>query len=341
MSRKINLLNHKFRGGVVLLETDERDNKSIVYICKCTQCGNEDWKLSARRIKHESPISCGCLDNRGIGATKHGMSKSGKTRFYRIWCKMKSRCYSDDDTYKTYKERGITVCEVWRSDFIKFKEDMYSSYTEACLKWGESKTSLDRIDPNKNYNAINCRWANPNMQTYNRDYTKHTKSKFILAKRLSDGYEIITVNAKIFSRMLFNTPNNHIHDVCKRRTGRNKERGWVFDYISKEEYFKLKDCGLDYIENIEIFHINIPYSMLEIETSGEVHMKKSEYIETQRSHFINNNGKVVYGTRREVFIEFNFESILKMRNAERLGKEIRKLTSDEVEKFMNGVELYF
>jgi len=73
---------------------------------------------------------------------------------------MWARCtQSQNAKYRRlYIERGITVCDRWRS-FEAFLEDM-----------GERPdgTSLDRIDGAGNYEPGNCRWATLEEQSRNR-----------------------------------------------------------------------------------------------------------------------------------------------------------------------------
>ena len=86
------------------------------------------------------------------------------TPTYRSWYNMKSRC--NNPNYKNsylWKGKGIKYPDRWES-FIFFLSDM-----------GERPegTSLDRIDGNKSYSKLNCRWATPKEQmnnTYNNRF---------------------------------------------------------------------------------------------------------------------------------------------------------------------------
>lgn len=86
----------------------------------------------------------------------HGMSR---TRVYKKWAAMLRRCEREDPkTASHYKDRGITVCERWKT-FEKFYADMGHP---------QPGTELDRIDGSLGYFKDNCRWVTKSVQMINR-----------------------------------------------------------------------------------------------------------------------------------------------------------------------------
>lgn len=89
----------------------------------------------------------------------HGLSK---TRTYKLWKKMKERCYcKSHNRYHRYGGRGIRVCEDWLT-FENFFSDM-----------GECPPdySLERINNDGNYERTNCEWIPRSKQALNRKST--------------------------------------------------------------------------------------------------------------------------------------------------------------------------
>lgn len=73
---------------------------------------------------------------------------------------MIERCERQADLqWANYGGRGIAVCERWRNDFPAFLADMGPR---------PAGTTLDRINPDGNYEPSNCRWATAKEQGRNR-----------------------------------------------------------------------------------------------------------------------------------------------------------------------------
>lgn len=142
---------------------------------------------------------------------KHGMSK---TRVYRCWANMISRCSNPNlKNYNYYGGRGISVCERWH-DFINFFNDMGHP---------PEKMSLERVDVNGNYELENCIWADSKTQSLNKRFKP--KNKYIGVYRSSmhksERYvAYISLNGKTINVGYFKTEldahkarENHLKDV--------------------------------------------------------------------------------------------------------------------------------
>lgn len=106
-------------------------------------------------------------------ASRRSVRKYGKTLrgvFFRRFHLMKNRCYREKNLdYAYYGARGIHI--EWASS-EEFYNDMWESFVKHTSEFGTRATTLDRIDPNKNYSKENCRWTTMHVQNRNRRDTK-------------------------------------------------------------------------------------------------------------------------------------------------------------------------
>lgn len=155
--KKVSHVGKKF-GKLKVIEKIVKGNRSF-YECVC-DCGNKKTtrgdSLTSGRTR-----SCGCLvmENSTVSNLSHD---SSRTRLYRIYNKMKSRCYdSKNARFHRYGGRGIIVCQEWLEDFTVFKRwALENGYRD--------NLSIDRINNDGNYTPDNCRWATKLQQANNK-----------------------------------------------------------------------------------------------------------------------------------------------------------------------------
>jgi len=218
MAKFKDLTGQKFNRLRVLKIIGKNEKGHYVWECKC-DC-NIIINVLGVNLTNNRTKSCGCLWKDKF--IKHNM---WKTRFYKIWLGMKSRCFNKNNArYKCYKGRGITVCDRWL-DFNNFKEDMYESYTKHVEEYGEKETTIDRIDNDKNYEKDNCRWATWSEQSKNKRPGGIRKSFKAISP---DGIEYISDNKTKFAREHELNKNNINYNL---RQGCINKLGWKFEYV--------------------------------------------------------------------------------------------------------------
>lgn len=129
---------------------------TLYWLCRC-ECGREAHVVGST-LKNGSSKECGCSKRRSDTRPKfrHGMTR---TPTYESWQAMLRRCTQPKNVrYLQYGGRGIAVCDRWRV-FDNFLTDMGVR---------PDGMTLDRIDPNGNYEPSNCRWATASTQRTNQ-----------------------------------------------------------------------------------------------------------------------------------------------------------------------------
>jgi len=145
------LLNKRY-GNLSINKLIKRNGHGQLIVQVICDCGKRK-ELLFNNIKSGLVKSCGCTGN-----NRHRRSKTVE---YRTWANILQKCHNQKhNVFKHYGGRGIKVCGEWKDNFEKFYEDM-GPRPEGC--------SLDRIDPNGDYSASNCRWADSFIQNVNKN----------------------------------------------------------------------------------------------------------------------------------------------------------------------------
>ena len=160
---KINLIGKKFGKLTVIAEAPSRRRNNgglrTTWMCKC-ECGNT--VIVDKDNLGRSTLSCGCFKNELL-KTKQETLRLSKTRIYRIYCGMKSRCYNKNNkkAYKYYGARDIKICSEWLKNFKSF-------YNWSISNGYKDDLTIDRIDVNGDYEPSNCRWVTILKQSNNK-----------------------------------------------------------------------------------------------------------------------------------------------------------------------------
>ncbi len=142
--------------------------------CKCACCGLEFEVKTCRAAKGGGKYCSRECSDKCKPTRKHGEAGGREAPAeYRIWLGIKARCFTtSNNCYPHYGEVGITMCQLWKNDYLSFLADVGRRPT--------SSHSIDRF-PNQSGHyscghcpqcvvngwSFNVRWATGSEQCRN------------------------------------------------------------------------------------------------------------------------------------------------------------------------------
>jgi len=208
---KFDLTGQKFNRLTVVKFSHTDKHRFNKWECVC-DCGNVVI-ANSQQLKGGGTKSCGCYKNELCAKLKkitHGDSRRCKiTPEYRTWCKVKERCYNQNDKrYKDYGGRGILMSDEWRNSYQTFFNDMGVRPS--------NKHSIERQDNDMGYFNGNCIWAVKKIQDRNKrsnHWEEYNGEKMII----QDWAERLQVDNRLIHAMLKRKPFSEVYEYYNNK----------------------------------------------------------------------------------------------------------------------------
>lgn len=158
MGKLIDLTGQRF-GRLIVVKQMPAVKRRAQWLCVC-DCGAEKI-VPAGHLMYGHTKSCGCLRKDQMRESASTLDGHCGEKLHGVWNAMKQRCQNPRSRdYKFYGLRGIRVCDAWQN-YLTFRTwALANGYAEGL--------TIDRIDPDGNYEADNCRWITIQEQQKNR-----------------------------------------------------------------------------------------------------------------------------------------------------------------------------
>lgn len=195
MAKAYDLKGKRFHSLVVIDRCNVKSpSGKTQWVCEC-DCG-ACLNVVTQHLVSGNTKTCGCgkierAREQGTKNKKHGLTKTVE---YKTWVGIKQRCLNPrSSSFSTYGGRGISVCDRWITSFELFLKDMGMRPSP--------EHSIDRKDPDGDYEPDNCHWATAEEQANNRRRNKKYEidGKTLTIAQISREYCIPT--ATLYSRL--------------------------------------------------------------------------------------------------------------------------------------------